>query len=202
MAGHVHLTEFFRLTGGGVKESPSEHREFCDLYDRNFEAIANYCLRRLSSDDAADATSEVFLIAWRKRTSLPPPTEIRLWLYRVAHNVVAHHRRSWARRIRLHEKAGRELASTESIPDAAEVVVRNEQAREVLEAMDRLRSSDRELLRLKLWDGLAHDEIGSILAISPHAVDMRIHRATRRLGKQLGQKFNARPHPIAEGGEL
>lgn len=182
---------------------PSEHREFRDLYDRHYDAIANYCLRRLAPEDAADAAAEVFTIAWRKRASVPPRSEALPWLYRVARNVVAHQRRSWARRIRLQQRAGQELPRSESNTDAAEVVVRSEQAREVIDAMDRLKGGDREILRLKLWDGLSHDEIGSVLEISRHAVDMRVHRATRRLGKQLGSKINERrPQPIPEGGEL
>jgi RNA polymerase sigma-70 factor (ECF subfamily) len=53
-------------------------------------AIARYFLRRCATaGDAEEATTDVFAIAWRRIDRLPPEPETRLWLFGVAHNVLA-----------------------------------------------------------------------------------------------------------------
>jgi DNA-directed RNA polymerase specialized sigma24 family protein len=55
----------------------------------------------------------------------------------------------------------------------------------VLEAIDRLRSADREVLKLVLWEGLNHAEAASVLGCSVSAVAQRLHRARERLRSEL-----------------
>lgn len=52
-------------------------------------------------------------------------------------------------------------------------------------ALDRLRRSDREILKLATWEKLPHRSIGELLGISEAAVDQRISRARRRLANEL-----------------
>jgi RNA polymerase sigma-70 factor (ECF subfamily) len=115
--------------------------------------MPDYCLRRLSQYDAADAAAEVFAEAWRR---------------------------------------------IDSVPNGA--VRRAEDAR-VIRAMGALKEDDREVLRLKLWEELSHADIRAILGVSAHAVDMRVRRATKRLGKRLGPSSTLQRRAIAEGGE-
>ena len=188
--------------GGVVKSVPSTDAKFRTLYEENHTAMRDYCLRRLSTDDAADAASEIFTVAWRKLNTVPPGPEARLWLYGVARNVVAHQHRSRGRRRRLQERLGQVVGIDEPEPATEVVVVRRSQEREVVTAMERLKPEDRELLRLKMWEELSHGEIGAVFGITAHAVDMRVQRVTQKLGKLLSTKVKVRPHPIVEGGEL
>ena len=75
-------------------------------------------------------------------------------------------------------------------------MLRRSQEQAVIAAMERLKPEDRELLRLKMWEELTHRDIGVVLGISEHAVDMRVQRVTKKLGKLLDSKMNTRPHPI------
>lgn len=173
---------------------------FNALYEANYPAMRDYCLRRLSENDAPDAAAEIFAVAWRRIEEIPTGTDdARRWLYGVARNVVAHQRRGHARRNRL---ATRLRATTrESAPGADIPVVRRLEDARVADALARLKETDREVLLLKLWEELSHADIASILGVSSHAVDMRVKRATARLGKLLGIARNASHRVNPEGGE-
>jgi hypothetical protein len=47
------------------------------LFDAHFDAVRAYCIRRLPLAEANDATSEVFLIAWRRLEDIPQDGERR-----------------------------------------------------------------------------------------------------------------------------
>lgn len=173
---------------------------FVSLYEENYSRIRDYCLRRLSANDAADAAAEIFTVAWRKVDVVPTEADdARRWLYGVARNVVAHHRRGHARRDRLERRLHQTLDAPEPSADVP-VVRRSEDAR-VFEAMQNLKESDQEVLRLKLWEELSHSDIAAVLGVSAHAVDMRVRRATRRLGRLLASPRRTYRRAITEGGE-
>jgi RNA polymerase sigma-70 factor (ECF subfamily) len=51
-----------------------------------------------------------------------------------------------------------------------------------------LHESDRELLALVAWEGLAREELALALGTSRAAVRVRLHRARRRLREALGHE--------------
>jgi RNA polymerase sigma factor (sigma-70 family) len=61
------------------------------------------------------------------------------------------------------------------------VVLRREQDREVIGALDRLRPQDREVLTLRLWEEASFDDIATVMRCSRHAAEQRYGRALRRL---------------------
>lgn len=180
---------------------PSSDERFRKLYEEQYADIRSYCLRRLPADAAADAASEIFTIAWRKLDKVPDGAEARLWLYTVARNVVANQRRSMARVRRLHSSVAQTVEPASEGASIESVVVRHTEYQRALDAVGRLKPVDQELVRLKLWEDLTHAEIGEVLGISAHAVDMRFQRAVKRLAKSLNVKTGVRPHPIGQGGE-
>ena len=56
---------------------------------------------------------------------------------------------------------------------------------EVVDAIDHLSPTDQEVVRLAYWEELPHADIGKILGCSAGAVDTRLHRAIRRIEKEL-----------------
>lgn len=180
-----------------MDRAPSTDARFRRIYDAHYERIRNYCLRRLPVHDVGDAMSEVFLVTWRKLDSVPEGDEAKLWLYKVAQNVVANRKRSVVRRLRLADKATRQPAPQPEEPEP--IVVRREEDTRMLEALERLTPEQRELLKLRAWEQLPSAEIAAMLDISPDAVDMRIARARKKLA-QLMAVSDADPL-LAEGGE-
>ncbi len=157
-------------------------RAFEALYAAHHRAVLAYCARRAPRWDAWDAVAEVFLVAWRRIDEVPPADRARPWLLGVAYRVLSNQRRSAARRKRLAERAASSGVAPRW-PD--EVVVQSEEARQVTQALKRLRPADREVLQLTLWEELSPVEIAGVLGLSRGAVDQRYSRAKRRLAREL-----------------
>jgi hypothetical protein len=50
--------------------------DFERCFERNYGDIARFCARRAATaEDAEDAATEVFAVAWRRRGDLPPPPD-------------------------------------------------------------------------------------------------------------------------------
>jgi RNA polymerase sigma-70 factor (ECF subfamily) len=155
-------------------------RRFDALYQQQYARVLAYCLRRSQSDaDAADAAAETFAVAWRRSADLPD--EPLPWLYGVARRVLANQRRADQRREllreRLREHAPREDAQTAS----------SRSTHPVQEAFTRLSVTDRELLALAAWEGLAPRQIAQVTNTPAALVSVRLHRAKKRLRAQLGK---------------
>lgn len=158
-----------------------DEERFEALYTATFSQILGYALRRCDcAEDAADVVAETFAVAWRRIDAVPPGDQARLWLYGVARNVLANHRRGVARRADL------------SAALAAEITVAHERDPEDAAARDpvdvafrALPADDRELLSLVAWEGLDHGEIAELLGCSRNAVRIRLHRARKRLTREL-----------------
>lgn len=158
-------------------------RAFREIYDAHSDAISRYCLRRLSPQDAQDATAEVFLVAWRRFGEVPPGNEALLWLYRVAHNVVRNAHRSRTRARRLAARVHREPAYNEAGPEPQ--IVRREEDQEIVDALRRLSKGDQEVLQLRAYEQLSIPQIALVVGCSDEAAKKRVARALKRLRGQL-----------------
>ncbi len=154
------------------------------VFERHHEQVYAYFRRRLDTESARDFTAETFVVAWRKVGDIPEGSELH-WLYKVARNVLRNAYRAKRRSpIRFGEVSDR--PDRGDSPEA--VVVRNEEDREVIEALHRLRRNDQEILLLSVWEELPRDDVAAILGCSPHAASQRLHRASRRLAAELNNR--------------
>ena len=168
------------------------------VFERHHEQVYAYFRRRVDVETARDCTAETFVVAWRKIDDIPEGSELR-WLYLVARNVLRNAYRSRRRSIVV-------FGDTAERPDPAAspetIVLRNEEDREVIEALHRLRRTDQEILLLSVWEELPREDVAAILGCSPHAASQRLHRASRRLAAELRRKrpFSSRLAPRREEG--
>lgn len=161
---------------------PSADDWFREVYDRHHAQVLAYFLRRSCPDPEA-AAADVFLVAWRRRRDLDSTEEMLPWLYGTARRVLANQRRSRFRLIRLTAKLRWSRPPEQPTPET--VVVRREQDRVVLDALARLRPEDREVIQLSVWEELPRAAVGEIIGCSDRAATMRLHRAVRRLEREL-----------------
>ena len=186
-AGHGLVSEF----GIDVDRTTSEYER---LYREHARAIHAYCFRRTSSEDAKDATADVFVVAWRRYDEIPLGDETLPWLYGVARNVLRDRNRSRRRRARLAAK----VASTteDNVEGPEHQVVRSSEHEAVLAAIERLPETDREVLRLVEWEGLSRDQVAEMLFVSRSAIDKRITRAHKKIARILGITPDVRTTPV------
>ena len=172
--------ELFRQRERGETTSEREER-FDKVYRSYFAPVLNYALRRATPEVAHDVVADTFLIAWRRLERLPE--EPLPWLLGIARKTLANQRRSARRRDAL-------LGELE----AGEVVRAQEHSREphaavseITVALERLPDSDRELLRLIAWEGLSVVEAAQVVGQSAATCRVRLHRARRRLLRELAR---------------
>lgn len=166
------------------------------VYEEHATQLLAYFLRRTRPDQAHDLVAEVFLVAWRRRRTAPDGPELRVWLFKVARNVLRNHRRGLARRLRLDERL-RAAAVTESTSSPFDPTDTGARLRW---ALTRLREPDREILRLAAWEDCTTRDLAIVLGCSPNAAAVRLHRARRRLRDVL--TADARPPRAARPRRL
>jgi RNA polymerase sigma-70 factor (ECF subfamily) len=181
-----------------VRDRVGSEQRFRSLYLDHYKQVYMYFRRRTDIECARDGTADTFLVAWRRLDDVPGGDRALPWLYGTARRVLANQWRSRRRSDRLQEKLTGLGADPEPGPEAS--VVPSSEVQMVLDAMGRLRKADREVIRLAEWEGLNHQEIGQVLGCRAHAVDQRLHRARRRLAKELGLETGAATAATAEGG--
>jgi RNA polymerase sigma factor (sigma-70 family) len=153
-----------------------EPERFADIFDRHYVEIHGYVARRLGSTLADDLTSECFLVAFdqRRRYDLTRPSA-RPWLYGIASNLIARHRRAEARQYRA-------LARTDR-PHAAEMegVAGRLDAQalrgRLADALADIAGADRDVLLLVAWAQLSLEEAAEALGIPAGTARSRLHRA-------------------------
>lgn len=143
--------------------------------------ILAYFERRVSPiEDAADLTSEVMLVAWRRRSHLPRgDVDARKWLFGIARMTLSNHQRSARRRDRLTEQLRSELrVAHRAEPD-------QDAAADVRAAIGSLPTDLAELVRLVHWDGFSIAEAAEVCGISAFTARTRYQRARQQLAERL-----------------
>jgi RNA polymerase sigma-70 factor (ECF subfamily) len=182
-----------------LPEQGIDHRErrFEALYDAHYASVLGYSRRRTRNEqEADDVLAETFLVAWRRLDEIPAQSLV--WLLAVARRVLANQRRSERRRIALTDSLAHDRSRHESVAEAG----KHGAADAVRAALAQLRERDREILMLVEWDGLDRHEIARLLRCSRASIDVRLHRARRRMAALLaaagyGQGSNPRIESVA-----
>jgi len=157
----------------------SEKQRFEVLFRQHYGAVRAYVRRRGAPDSVDDVVGETFLVAWRRLDDVP--FDALPWLIGVARRVLSTERRSVGRKAALLERLRHEHAPA---PSAGPV----ESPSVVASALARLSNADRELIALIAWDGLTPAQAASVVGGSAVRARVRLHRAKRRLLKELGRE--------------
>jgi RNA polymerase sigma factor (sigma-70 family) len=157
------------------------------LFERHARAVYNHCFRATADwSEAEDATSLVFLEAWRRRDAVMLDRDSALpWLLGVATNVLRNRRRSLRRRASALARLRPE--QTPDFADDVEARLDDERAmRTVLRTIGGLPRPEREVLALVAWDGLSYEAAALALDVPVGTVRSRLSRARARLRELAG----------------
>ena len=175
--------------------------QFGAIFDRHATVLHRYLVRRLGPDDADAMVSEVFRIAFEKRDTydLARPTA-RPWLYGIATNLLAKHRRREARRIHAVARLAAQRLTPVDLADAVSATVdASAQWQRVAGAVTSLPEPERDALMLHVWEALSYEDVADALGVPVGTVRSRLHRARRRLrelaepsGREQGESMKGR----------
>ena len=103
------------------------------------------------------------------------------WLYRIARNqIIQHHRRQ-----RFLAPLGLNHSNHQSDAEADLLVV--EERNDIAFAIIQLSDKDQEVLTLRFFEDLSSQEMADVLGCSKQNAYLRLHRALKRLRKQIEQ---------------
>jgi len=158
---------------------------FVELFEKQYPRVVAYARRRLGSmPDAEDCAAEVFRLAW-ELDGLPSTG----WLFVTARNIVyavnrSHHRLS-------------DLCSRIAVEEGTRITPED---LGVLEAMDCLSDTDREILMAYYWDDLSGAQCAQLMGCSSAAVWVRLHRARQALKTILEKQGIGARHIAPDSG--
>jgi len=155
-------------------------RTFVDLTHRD---VYTLCLRILSDpDDAAEATQDAYLKAWRGLKSFRGDAQLETWLYRVASNAAVSRYRSRRRRQSHETGTADELLGEMASPGSVESTAASKlEVAAVESALKELPEHYRVAVVLRDIYGLSIGEIADQMKISETAAKVRVHRGRKRL---------------------
>ena len=186
-----------------VEAARRDPARFDALYRKYLAQVYAYALYELADHHAAeDATERVFLRALAglprfrelaRPEDDPEASTFRVWLFRIARNVVANDRRARRRRpdASLEAALGAGLAIADPADVEAQAVARDEAA-QAIRALRALPDDRRRAIELRFVDEMSTAEIAGVLGRSEGAVRVLIHRALGAVARELGRERGAR----------
>jgi len=145
------------------------------LFEAVYPPLFRYCSRLTGDPDAADDLAQEAFVRLLDRGPRGPAHGLRIWLFRVATNLIRDAARQKGNR-------GRILAGTpppDPVPSPEGDMERRERIQEVRAALEQLNPRDREVLLLR-QEGFSYKEIAQVVRVAPTSVGTLLARALER----------------------
>lgn len=161
-----------------LREPTSDH--FSQIVRRHIHWVYNLARRQLASPaDAEDATQAVFILLLRKAHTFSGNRPLGPWMYKSAMLICRDMRKKRNRRAIHEQKAAAMRLSISHPPADSDLAVQLDAA------IAHLRKSDQQIILLRFFQGLSHEQIAALLDISIEASKMRMSRAVEKLRQML-----------------
>jgi RNA polymerase sigma-70 factor, ECF subfamily len=148
---------------------------FTELFQRYAQRLYGFFRRRLVHPPRAEElTQDVFVAVLKGASRYEPRALFRTYLYSIAVRMLMAERR----------KAGRESADAAQAAEPAQAA-QSETTAWVRDAVERLETTEREILLLREYEELSYEEIAQVLAIPVNTVRSRLFRARMALRELL-----------------
>ena len=173
---HANDVELMRRV---ATREPGAFEQLIGLYENRIRRL----VYRLSGwqSEVDDLVQDVFLAAFEKAAQYRGHASLWTWLTVITLNKT----RTAIRRRALRERLKNVLPWHQVQPDSAAGRASDETAGQIRSAVASLPPRDREVIVLCYLEGNAPAEIARLLSLTPNTVEVRLHRARKRLRQRL-----------------
>lgn len=166
-----------------IQEAQKDPARFRPLYNRYFEPIFRFILRRTADQDlTADLCSQVFLKAMQKLNGYQyKGVPFSAWLYRIASNEVAQYFRE-VQRNRVVSLEDTDLTNMIEEMEETDLEIHREQ---LIEVLDQLKEIDLQLIEMRFFEQRPFKEIAEILGITESNAKVKTYRILERMKRKM-----------------
>ncbi len=143
--------------------------------------------------EAEDAAQEAFVKAYYALGRFRRGAPFRPWLLQIVANEARNRRRAAGRRLDLALRAAEEPAHGRAEPSPEDEALADERRRILLDAVNRLREEERQVVACRYFLGLSEAETAMALKIPKGTVKSRLSRALDRLRVDLRERYFDEP---------
>jgi RNA polymerase sigma factor (sigma-70 family) len=163
-----------------ARHAGSEAAAFAQLYDRYLEPVHRYVRSQVRDHATAeDLTAQIFLKTLVSASTYRGEGSYRSWIFQIARNTIA----TWWAKQRETEVPVEEIRDPATV--AAPALDTPEPEEMVRETVRSLPVAQQEVIELRYWKDLSIEEIARKTRRSTGAVRQLLHRARRRLERNL-----------------
>ena len=158
-------------------------QELDKIYRNNFIKVYRYILS-ISGDPhlAEDITQDTFFKAMQRLDSFRGDCALTTWLCRIARNQYLNYMNRQTRSQDIAKQSQQSAAASDSI-DAD--LIKQEQAMEIIDAMQKLANPYKEVFSLRTFSELSFKEIGKEFGKSDNWARVIYHRAKLKIKEEL-----------------
>lgn len=174
-----------------ILESQKDTEAFQNLFNKYYNTIFNYILRRTCNNSAAkDITANTFMKALDNIKKFQwKGVPFSAWLYRIATNEVNQYHRKTKRTVTLPPEDianfKGDSSSDSELMAAEEAVAKSQQFQKVRAAIVLLRLKYQTVITLKYFENFTIKEIADILNLPENTVKTQIRRGLKQLKERL-----------------
>ncbi len=133
-------------------------------------------------EDAAEATQEAFVRAWKGLRRFRGEAQLRTWLVRIAlHSALS---------LRARRDGQQPLPDAGQAPEASggaeEELLRRERETRLRLAVAELPPRQQQVVWMKIFAEMSHAEVAAVMGLSEGAVKAHLHQAVANLRRRLG----------------
>jgi len=156
--------------------------EFGALYDKYIKKIYDFVYyKTMHKQTAEDLVSDVFMKALEKIDLFDEKKgTFNSWIYRIARNTVIDYYRTKKSELNIEDVW--DLSSNENIDLDTDARMKIEK---IQEHLSKLKSEQRDIIVMRLWQGMSHAEIAQVLGKSESSIKMMYSRVMSQMREEV-----------------
>lgn len=168
------------------KFQSGEIESFADIYEEFFEKIYRYVYFRVQHKETAeDLVSNIFFkVSQNLKRFDSSKARFSTWIYTVARNTIIDH---WKTEKRFDDLNRAENLAVTKSTDIDSVM----QLEKIQAFLDTLPQNSKDIIIMRVWDGLSHAEIAAVMNQSEDSIKMTYSRSLKKIRERFGGSATA-----------